>query len=63
MKQLRNLFSQWKHCIGLLLLIWGAWFFSRLFADLSQINAQVNYALATVASLFAVVIGYLFKDK
>ena len=63
MKQLKTFFSQWKHAIGLLLLIWGAWFFSRLFADLSQINTEVNIALATVASLFAVVIGYLFKDK
>jgi hypothetical protein len=63
MKRLQSFFSQWKHGIGLLLLVWGAWFFTRLFADLSQINAQVNLALAQVASLFALAVGYLFKDK
>ena len=63
MKRIRTFFGQWMHIIGILLLVWGAWFFSRLFADLSQINTEVNIALATVASLFAVVIGVLFKEK
>lgn len=62
MKRLGTIFGKYKAVIGILLLVWGAWFFTRLFSDLSQINTEVNIALATVVSLFVVVIGVLFKE-
>jgi hypothetical protein len=62
MKKIVGLFAKYKLMIGLLVIVWSAWFITNVFQDLSQINADVRIAFMGILSYFAVVIGFLFKD-
>ena len=62
MNQIRSIYRKYKIAVGLLLLIWLAWFLTRMFADLSQINDDVLTGLAAIFAFFVFVFGVLLKE-
>jgi hypothetical protein len=62
MNHIRTICRKYKIAVGLILLIWIAWFITRMFADLSLINGHVLTGLASVFSYYVYIFGVLFKE-